>query len=36
MNDLLLMLSCAELKSPKRGRLRGGWEHWSYLGGSVL
>ena len=35
-DDLLPMLSCADLKSLKRGGLRDGWEHWSYLSGSVL
>ena len=36
MDDLLLMLSFAELKSPERVEIQDGWEHCSYLGGSVL
>ena len=35
-DDLLPRLSCTELKTPERGELRDGWEHRSYLGGSVL
>ena len=35
-DDMLLWLSCVELKSPKRSGLRDDWEHWRYLGGNVL
>jgi len=35
-DDLLWRLSCAELKSLERREFRDGWEHQSYLGGSVL